>query len=174
MHTFNLTLVAGVVSTGESRREQEEVQRQWELEEQCRREQEEQCRREQEEQRQREQEEQHKREQEEQRKREQEEQHRREQEEQHQREQEEQSKREQEEQRRTELEDESLAKQMKSALALLKPQQDKETCPLMVCKSKKARTWIACDNCEQWYHMKCVGLTAKKAKSLTNWNCGLC
>ena len=107
-------------------------------------------RREQEEQRQREQEEQRKREQEEQRKREQEEQHRRE----------------QEEQRRTELEDESLAKQMKSALALLKPQPVKETCPLMVCKSKKARTWIACDNCEQWYHMKCVGLTAKKAKSL--------
>ena len=134
---------------------------------QCRREQEEQHQREQEEQRKREQE-QRKRQQEEQHRREQEEQHLKEQEEQRKREQQEQHRREQEEQHRRELEDESLAKQMKSALALLKPQLDKEICPLMVCKSKKARTWIACDNCEQWYHMKCVGMTAKKAKSLTN------
>ena len=166
MHTINLTLVAGVLSTGESRSRADEVQRRREQEEQRRREQEEQRRREQEELRRREHEEQCRREQEEQRRREQEEQHRREQEEQR--------RREQEEQRRRELEDENLAKQMKTALALLKPQPDKATCPLMVCKSKKARTWIACDNCDQWYHVKCVGLTAKKANSLTNWNCGLC
>ena len=80
--------------------------------------------------------------------------------------------------RRERLEDENiLSEQMERALALLQPQQDKEKCPPMGCKiSSKSRniTWIACDACNQWYHVKCVGLTAKKAKSLSSWNCGLC
>ena len=86
-------------------------------------------------------------------------------------------KRQEEEKRRQEEEGDLLSQQMESALALLQPQPDKEQCPPMVCKVKhKTRnvTWIACDACNQWYHIKCVGLTAKKAESLPNRNCGLC
>ena len=76
-------------------------------------------------------------------------------------------------------EDESnlLSEQMKTALELLQPQPDKEKCPPMGCKiTSKVGTSheVACDRCDQWYHVKCVGLTSKKAKSLPRWNCGLC
>ena len=84
-----------------------------------------------------------------------------------------------EEEGRQEDESNLLSEQMKTALELLQPQPDKEKCPPMGCKiTSKSRnvTWIACDRCDQWYHVKCVGLTvaSKKAKSLPRWNCGLC
>ena len=82
-----------------------------------------------------------------------------------------------EEKRRQEEEGDLLSQQMESALVLLQPQPDKKQCPPMGCKVKRKTrnvTMIACDACDQWYHVKCVGLTAKKAESLPSWNCGLC
>lgn len=85
-------------------------------------------------------------------------------------------KRREEEKRRQEEEGDPLSDQLQSAQALLQPQPDKKQCPPMGCKVTQTRnvTWIACDSCDQWYHIKCVSLTAKKAESLPSWNCGLC
>ena len=62
-----------------------------------------------------------------------------------------------------------LAGQMDRALALLQPQPNKEICPLMMCwlsNRKRKVTWIMCDVYDQWYHVGCVGLTAKKKSKL--------
>jgi len=66
---------------------------------------------------------------------------------------------------------------MNKALALLQSQPDKEVCPPMVCKlgnRRKRVTWIMCDECEQWFHVGCVGLTAKTADALDTWQCSIC
>ena len=84
----------------------------------------------------------------------------------------EEKKRQEEEERRQE-ESNLLSQQMESALALLQPQVDKAVSSNAL-QGHKEKQWIACDQCDQWYHVKCVGLTAKKAESLPNWNCGLC
>jgi len=63
------------------------------------------------------------------------------------------------------------------ALALLQSQPDKEVCPPMVCKlgsRRKRVTWIMCDECEQWFHVGCLGLTAKTADALDTWQCSIC
>ena len=52
---------------------------------------------------------------------------------------------------------------------------NKDICPQSVCKLKrKGFNWINCNTCEQWYHMTCVGMTAKKAKALPTWECKKC
>ena len=70
-----------------------------------------------------------------------------------------------------------LAGQMDRALALLQPQPDEEIRPPMMCRlgnRKRKVTWIMCDVCGQWYHVGCVGPTARKANSLDSWHCSLC
>ena len=73
--------------------------------------------------------------------------------------------------------EDELAQQDKKSLALLQPKKNKEVCPPMVCKISKRRkrvTWIMRDKCEQWYHIDCVGLTAKSVRSIDTWMCDLC
>ena len=56
-----------------------------------------------------------------------------------------------------------------SVIIPVPPMQNKDVCPPMVCKISKGRkrvTWITCNNGEQWYHVDCVGLTAKSAQSI--------
>ena len=54
---------------------------------------------------------------------------------------------------------------------------DKNVCPRSIlCKMKKpnSRTWwVSCCKCSQWYHIRCVNLTKKKAQneSFTCENC---
>ena len=53
---------------------------------------------------------------------------------------------------------------------------DKDRCPSNICKMKKpnSRTWwVSCGNCDQWFHIRCVNLTKKKAQneSFTCENC---
>lgn len=34
--------------------------------------------------------------------------------------------------------------------------------------------WIACDGCEEWYHLKCIGLTKKAAAKVAVYQCDNC
>ena len=73
--------------------------------------------------------------------------------------------------------EDELSQQVKTSLALLQPKVNKDVCPPMVCKISKSRKrvmWIMCDDCEQWYHVECVGLTTKVARSIETWICDLC
>jgi hypothetical protein len=35
-------------------------------------------------------------------------------------------------------------------------------------------TYISCDTCGDWYHLKCVGLSATQAKGIKRWVCPVC
>ncbi len=53
----------------------------------------------------------------------------------------------------------------------------KDCCPKEVCNYKREREgtpWVQCTACSQWYHCRCVGLTAKKADKLPEWFCTHC
>ncbi|TPX66245.1 hypothetical protein SpCBS45565_g04601 [Spizellomyces sp. 'palustris'] len=40
--------------------------------------------------------------------------------------------------------------------------------------SDKIEFWIACDECDRWYHGQCVGLTQKRARRLDRYVCPSC
>ncbi|KND04184.1 uncharacterized protein SPPG_01618 [Spizellomyces punctatus DAOM BR117] len=40
--------------------------------------------------------------------------------------------------------------------------------------SDKIEFWIACDECDKWYHGRCVGLTQKRARRLDRYVCPSC
>ena len=39
--------------------------------------------------------------------------------------------------------------------------QDEDICT--ICTEKKNDSWIACDECQNWYHFGCVGITTENA-----------
>ena len=56
---------------------------------------------------------------------------------------------------------------------------DKGECPQSTRKYYAKRLprnlpWVECDNCTQWFHTKCVGLTKKTADELPKWFCVEC
>ena len=53
---------------------------------------------------------------------------------------------------------------------------DKEWCPCGV-HDEEEETCVECDDCEQWWHLKCVsleGLTEGTIKGLVKWRCPRC
>ena len=43
-----------------------------------------------------------------------------------------------------------------------------EQCPKEICLMKRAHPatlWIMCENCNHWYHIRCVGVTKKQAQN---------
>ena len=54
--------------------------------------------------------------------------------------------------------------------------ENKNRCPSNVCKMKKpnSRTWwVSCCKCGQWYHIRCVNLTKKRAQD-DSFTCESC
>ena len=65
----------------------------------------------------------------------------------------------------------------KQATSTVKKQFTHDKCAAWDCVkpsgSIKQITWVACDDCDAWYHMSCSGLSAKDAlKSDTKYHCG--
>lgn len=49
---------------------------------------------------------------------------------------------------------------------------DKEYC---ICRGRDDGTFmICCDSCNEWYHGRCVHITARKAKEIDKWICEFC
>ncbi|OUM63822.1 hypothetical protein PIROE2DRAFT_22167, partial [Piromyces sp. E2] len=38
----------------------------------------------------------------------------------------------------------------------------------------KNNPMIACDNCQEWYHFSCIGLTEDKANEIDQFICHVC
>ena len=55
-------------------------------------------------------------------------------------------------------------------------EEEEEACLAQPCKrpSSDEVDWVQCDNCEQWYHNLCVGITAEKATELDSYVCPYC
>eukprot|EP00112_Aurelia_sp_Birch-Aquarium-sp1_P023313 Seg69.2 transcript_id=Seg69.2/GoldUCD/mRNA.D3Y31 product="Transcription factor 19" protein_id=Seg69.2/GoldUCD/D3Y31 len=50
-----------------------------------------------------------------------------------------------------------------------------EACASLDCShpSGATNTWVQCDDCDQWYHLKCAGLSGKAVKKKsTRFHCG--
>lgn len=56
------------------------------------------------------------------------------------------------------------------------PQQDSEQDLLCVCQQpyNVDTAMISCDVCEDWYHLRCVGMTQAAAKSMKKYTCPVC
>lgn len=42
------------------------------------------------------------------------------------------------------------------------------------CNTKSNLQMVCCDTCDEWFHFKCVGLTAEEVGPDLNWDCGFC
>ena len=63
----------------------------------------------------------------------------------------------------------------KTKAAAAAPQASKDVCPKEHCKRKgKKLAMVCCNNCSQWCHCICMGLTKWKADKLPSWNCPMC
>ena len=50
-------------------------------------------------------------------------------------------------------------------------EQDRQRC---FCNTRSNGYMVLCETCHEWFHFKCVGLTAAEADDAQNWRCGYC
>ena len=50
-------------------------------------------------------------------------------------------------------------------------EQDRQRC---FCNTRSNGYMVLCETCHEWFHFKCVGLTAAEADAAQNWRCGYC
>ena len=62
----------------------------------------------------------------------------------------------------------------KKKTIIAQPEVNKNICPPMICRSKRARNFIMCDQCQQWYHMMCVNIKPQTVANIDRYICKLC
>lgn len=43
-----------------------------------------------------------------------------------------------------------------------------------ICKTKADKKMVCCDECDEWFHYRCVGISEEAAKAARDWRCGYC
>ena len=51
-----------------------------------------------------------------------------------------------------------------------KKRKEYDICPVCSDNPQDYNEWVSCDNCKQWYHCICVGLTIEQTKE-SNFTC---
>ena len=42
------------------------------------------------------------------------------------------------------------------------------------CKTKSTKDMMLCEECAEWYHLACIGVTQEEAEAAADWRCGYC